>query len=457
MPLHVGKGSSLSSALGRTVDYVENPDKTNEGEFISSYECDPMIAEQEFLFSKSQYASLTGRNQGKNDVIAYHLRQSFKPDEVDAQTANKIGYDLAMSLTKGKHAFIVCTHIDKAHIHSHIVFNSTALSCDRKFRNFWNSSFAIRKISDKLCLENGLSIIAEPKQSKGHYGKWLGDSKPPTFSEKLKVSIDDVLATKPKSFDTFLIAMNDKGYEVKDGKYIAFKSAEQKKFIRLKSLGSGYSQDEIKAVIDGKTTHRALPKQEKKVNLLVDIQQQLNHGKGAGYEQWAKIFNLKQIAKTLNYLQENNLLNYEDLCEKSDSIHSNFDELRKQIKHLENEMQDVNELKTHVINYVKTKDIYAEYKKSGFSSKFYSNNETALILNKGSKKFFSSKNLEKLPTVKSLQDKYLELASERKSIYPEYNLMKKQNQEMLIAKANIEQILNLDEKKKSKEKSLQGR
>lgn len=150
IPLHTGKGRSVATALGKTTDYVENPEKTDGGEWISSYECDPMMADEEFLLSKRQYAQLTGRDQGERDVIAYHLRQSFKPGEIDPATANKIGYDLAMSLTKGKHAFLVCTHVDRSHVHSHIVFNSTALDYTKKFRNFWGSSFAIRKISDRL-------------------------------------------------------------------------------------------------------------------------------------------------------------------------------------------------------------------------------------------------------------------------------------------------------------------
>ncbi len=263
------------------MDYVENPNKTNEGEFISSYECDPLIAEQEFLFSKSQYSALTGRSQGSRDVIAYHLRQSFRPDEVTPEIANQIGYDCAMSLTKGKHAFLVCTHVDKDHVHSHIIFNSTTLDCTRKFKNFWGSTFAVRKISDRICLENGLSIIEEPKKSKGHYGKWLGDNKPLNHSDKLRLAIDEVLAGKSVDYSHFLLQMQGQGYEYKQGKYLAFKGKSQKKFIRVKSLGDGYSEEEIQNAIKGKYTRRIAAKQsQKNVNLLVDIQAKLQQGKG---------------------------------------------------------------------------------------------------------------------------------------------------------------------------------
>lgn len=186
MPLHSGKGRSVAAALGRTTDYVKNPEKTDGGEWVTAYECNPGIVDQEFLFSKRRYAALTGRETRERDVIAYHLRQSFKPGEIGPAQANKIGYDLAMSLTKGRHAFIVCTHVDKSHIHSHIIFNSTSLDCTRKFKNFWGSSFAVRRISDTLCLENGVSVIENPKPSRGCYGTWLGDKKALTVRGKLK-------------------------------------------------------------------------------------------------------------------------------------------------------------------------------------------------------------------------------------------------------------------------------
>jgi hypothetical protein len=186
IPLHAGKGGTVAAALGRTIGYVENPEKTGFGEWVTAYECDPLTADAEFLFSKRQYAAITGRDQGKSDVIAYHLRQSFKPNEIDPATANRIGYELAMSLTKGKHAFVCCTHCDKFHIHSHIVVNSTSLDCTKKFRNFKGSSFAIRRISDRLCLENGLSIIEKPKPSRGSYKDWLGANKPLGVREQLQ-------------------------------------------------------------------------------------------------------------------------------------------------------------------------------------------------------------------------------------------------------------------------------
>ena len=226
---------------------------------LSSYECDPKTVQGEFMLSKRQYDNITGRQHASN-VIAYQIRQSFKPGEITPELANKIGYELGLRFTKGNHAFIIATHIDKSHIHNHIIFNSTSLDCIKKFRDFLGSGRAVGKISDRLCLENGLSIIENPKRSKGHYGKWLGDNKPLSHSDKLRQTIDEMLAQKPKTFDEFLQLTQGASYEIKSGKHYAFKGAEQKKFIRLRSLGNGYSEDEIKAVIEGKAPQREVNK-----------------------------------------------------------------------------------------------------------------------------------------------------------------------------------------------------
>ena len=238
--MHQNKGKSIADCLADRTDYAKNTEKTNEGELLSSYECDPKTVQGEFMLSKRQYDDITGRQQASN-VITYQIKQSFKPGEITAELANKIGYELGMSFTKGRHAFIVATHIDKAHIHNHIIFNSTSLDCTKKFRDFKRSGKALAQISDRLCHENGLSIIEKPKRPKGHYGKWLGDDKPLSHSDKLRQTIDEVLVGKPKTFDEFLHLMQSAGYEIKGGKHYGLKSAMQKNFIRLRSLGEGYS------------------------------------------------------------------------------------------------------------------------------------------------------------------------------------------------------------------------
>lgn len=247
------------------------------------------------MLSKRQYTQLTGRDQGERDVIAYHLRQSFKPDEIDPATANKIGYDLAMSLTKGRHAFLVCTHVDRSHVHSHIVFNSTALDYTKKFRNFWGSSFAIRKVSDRLCIENGLSIIEKPKQSRGSYGTWIGDEKQPTLRESLAELIDAKFE-KSLTLEELKDALRRAGCEVKHKAHLAVKLPQGKRFIRLDSLGENYTEHEIlsrlgcEQVVKPTAKKKALSPAGKKPNLLIDIEVKLQQGKGAGYDKNADLF-----------------------------------------------------------------------------------------------------------------------------------------------------------------------
>ncbi len=244
IPIHAG-GRSAAKALGLSVDYVKNGAKTEGGKWINAYECDPLIVDKEFMFSKNRYAAVTGRSQGKHDVIGYHLRISFKPGETDAEAANRIGCELAHKLTHGNHAFVCCTHVDKEHIHSHIVINSVSLDCLRKFRNFKGSSFAVRRIADHLCLENGLSVIENPGQSRGSYTNRQGGAKPASNREKLERMIDDALQNA-KDYDAFIAAMIAAGCEVRQGVNLAFKIPGANRFARCKSLGEDYTEDAIR-------------------------------------------------------------------------------------------------------------------------------------------------------------------------------------------------------------------
>lgn len=458
--MHKNNGKSIANSISDRVDYALNPKKTDNGKYVSSYECDPKTVKGEFILSKRIYSNITGREQ-ENDVLLYQIRQSFKPGEITPELANQLGYELGMKFTKGNHAFFVATHIDKAHIHNHIIFNSTSLDCTKKFRDFLGSGRAVRKISDRICLENGLSIVENPKRGKNHYGKWLGDKKPVSHSEKLRIAIDEILRKKPADFDTFLLQMEQAGYSIKQGKHLAFKSKEQKKFIRLRSLGSGYSEEEIKAVIDGKkpfaNRKKVTGKTQSRVNLLVDIQAKLQAGKGAGYERWAKIFNLKQMAQTINFLSENNLISYEDLEKKAQAVSDNFNQLSAQIKAAEKRMTEIGKLKTHIINYSKTREIYTAYRKAGYSKKFYEKHTSNLLLHKAAKTAFDELDSKKLPTVKALQTEYSVLLSEKKKAYAKYHLVKKEMQNVLTAKANVDRLLGQDMVEKEKEKSRDQR
>lgn len=446
IPMHQNKGKTVSQCLTDRTEYAKNPDKTEDGHLISAYECDPATVDAEFLAAKRIYADRTGRSQ-RSDVIAYQVRQSFRPGEVTPEEANKIGYEFAMRWTKGNHAFIVATHVDKVHTHNHIIYNSTTLDCTKKFRNFLGSTNAVRKLSDAICMEHKLSIILNPQPSRGHYGKWMGEQKQPTFSDRLRQAIDAALKQKPKDFEYFLMLMESAGYEVKRGAHIAFKGAGQQRFIRLRSLGEGYSESELREVIAGKKLHipnkTGATKSDKQVNLLVDIQAKLQAGKGLGYERWAKTFNLKQMAHTLNYLTENNLLSYEALPEKAAETSTKFHDLSKQIKAAETRMAEIAALRTHIINYSKTREVYVAYRKAGYSKKFYEEHIADLLLHKAAKKAFDALGSKGLPTMKSLNAEYAELLAAKKKIFIEYTNARAEMREVLTVKANVEKILNM--------------
>ena len=461
MPLHSGKGRTVAEALGRVTDYVENPEKTNGGDLVTAYQCNPSIADQEFLFAKSRYAVITGRERKDNDVIAYHLRQSFKPGEITPELANTIGYDLAMSLTKGKHAFIVCTHVDKHHIHSHIVFNSTALDCTRKFRNFWRSSFTIRKISDMLCLENGLSVIAEPKPSRGSYGTWLGEDKLPTVRGQLEGLIDTALGHGCKDFDSFLAAMKAAGVEIKRGKHLAFKIPNGKRFIRCDSLGDDYTEAAIMERISGKriVAPKARAAASSKPNMLIDIQARMQKINSPGFEHWAKIFNLKEMAKTLIYLQEKGLTDFGELEKACDAAFQKFNDLTDQTKAADARMKDISELQKHIGTYSKTREIYAQYRKltGRKQAKFYEQHSREIEDCKGAKRYFNSLGLKKLPSMQSLKQEYATLQAEKKKQYPEYKRTREKMIELLTAKNNVERILGMAEKEKNRDRQQEMR
>ena len=461
MPLHSGKGRTVAEALGRVTDYVENPEKTNGGDLVTAYQCNPSIAGQEFLFSKRQYAVITGRRRKDNDVIAYHLRQSFKPGEITPELANKIGYDLAMSLTKGKYAFIVCTHVDKHHIHSHIVFNSTALDCTRKFRNFWRFSFAIRKISDMLCLENGLSVIAEPKPRRGSYGTWLGEDKPPTVRGQLEQIIDTARGQGCKNFDSFLVAMKTAGVEVKQGKHLAFKIPNSKRFVRCDSLGADYSEAAIMERISGKRIAAPKAKTEPRStpNLLIDIQAKMQKINSLGFEHWTKIFNLKEMAKTVMYLQENGLTDLGKLEKICDTAIQRFNSLAVQTRTASARLKDISELQRHVGTYSKTREIYAQYRKltGRKRDKFYERHTSEITSCQAAERYFDSLGLKKLPSMQSLKQEYAMLSAENKKRYPEYKQAREKMIELLTAKNNVERILSVTEKEKNRDRQQGAR
>ena len=449
--LHKNKGKSVAACLKSRTDYAQNPDKTNKGELVSSYECSPLTADEEFMLSKRQYELMTGRRQ-KSDVIAYQIRQSFKPGEITAEEANKVGYELAMRFTKGKYAFIVATHTDREHIHNHIIYNSTALDSTRKFRDFLLSGLAVQRLSDLICLEHQLSVI-EIKPYRERQKRTLY---PPKESnrDKLCFVIDGILLDeKPANFEAFLQKLERQGYEIKRGKHTSVKGARQKRFIRFRTLGVGYSEDEIKAVLEGKAKHQPYQKQppkEQPFHLLVDIQAKLSEGKGEGYARWAKRYNLKEMSKTLIFLQENKIGSIEEMQERVNAATARYHELGDSIKAAEQRMAEIAVLRAHIVNYARTRPMYDAYRKAGYSKKFLEEHREQITLHKAAKAAFDEANLKKLPKVKELDAEYAALLSQKKAAYPAYRKARDKMQELKKAQKNVE--LFFTEEKDTKEK-----
>ena len=456
IPLHTGKGRNFGKAIRNVIGYVSNPKKTHQGELVTGFGCNPETADGEFLLMKREYIAQTGRLRRKDDVIAYHLRQSFMPGEITPEEANRIGCELAKRFTHGQHAYVVATHEDRRHVHSHIIISAVNLDCDRKFRNFWGSSKAIRRLSDTLCIQNGLSIIEQPKGHSKSYNKWLGNEAKTSQRDGLREAIDAALARQPKDFEELLTMLQRGGWEVKRGKRISLKGKGQERFKRLDSLGEDYSEAALRAIIAGEKEHHPSEKKTvqpmRQVNLLVDIQAKLQAGKGAGYERWAKIFNLKQMAQTLNYLSENNLMNIEDLTAKTDAATARFHELQVTIRETEKRMVELHTLKGHIINYVKTREVYAAYRMAGYSKKFIAEHEQEIKLHQAAKEAFSALGTQKIPKVKAIQAEYDALREKKKQAYAAYHQAQDEMRQLLTVRANVERILGIEEKEKERQK-----
>ena len=452
-PRHASEGRSIAAVLKDQLDYDKNPEKTKGGLLVSSYQCSADTAWQEFTVSKQIYEATTGRRRDPDeDVISYLLIQSFRPGEITPEEANRLGYQLALEFTGGQHQFIVATHIDKHHIHCHIEFNSTTLDCTHKFNNYWNTYKTIRQINDRLCQEHKLSVIKEPKEKGKHYAEWANEKRGSSWKAKLRRTIDRVLPTV-SSYEEFLAAMRREGYEIQTTRNIlSFRlSGEgQERFTRTRTLGTDYTEEALKSRIGQpqKRPRRRTAQLQKngRINLLLDIQSRLQ-GRGPGYERWLKIHNLKEAARTLNYLTEHDITEYDVLAAQAASTASEFEKVSASIKQYEHRIEQVAALKTHIINYAKTHDTYVAYRKASPREKaaFRSAHEADLLLHEAAKRAFNDLGTKKLPTVKILQAEYADLLAKKKTAYEDFKRLRKESQELQTVKANVDALLRIEQ------------
>ena len=434
--LHINKGKTVAQCLNERLDYSQNPIKTEKGELISSYACDPETAAMEFLLSKRQYQQVTGQEY-KGNIIAYQIRQSFKPGEITPEEANRLSYELAMHFTKGNHAFTVSTHTDRAHIHNHIIFNSTTLDYSRKFKNFFFSGIALQRLSDIVCFEHGYSIIE--RKPYADRTKRTEYPKRHTVRNEIWSVLDDLIRRKTKDWEDFLRLLAEEGYEIKRGKNIAIKGRAQQRFVRLKSLGEDYTEDALREKISRtnvRDSHHQT--QQPGIDLLFDIQNRAL-GKGAGYEHWAKGFNLKQTAKTLLFLQQHDIHSYEDLERVTNEAATGADQQK------DARIKEIEVLRQHIFDYSKTRKIYLEYKRLSKAKKaeFYELHRAEIELQEATRTAFDQlPEGTKLPSVKELNAERTRLLRERQAEYAEYRKAKADRTEFIRAKQNADVILH---------------
>ena len=465
---HISKGETIARSLKDRFDYGKNPDKTQGGELISAYECDQQTCDAEFLLSKAKYKAVTGREQKRDtDVLCYQIRQSFKPGEITPEEANRVGYETALRWTKGNHAFFVATHTDRQHIHNHIYYNSTSLDCTRKYRDFFRSGRALRRLSDRVCIEHELSVIQNPKlHSKGrfrHYGQWLGDARQPSQKEQLRAIIDEVLAQPPADLPAFLSALEAAGVQVIHGRggVLSFQlpGFERPARWRSSTLGDGYGPEDVQAVLDGRAPVRAggsgdaRPK-ARRFNLVIDIQQRMAQGKGPGYERWAKLYNLKQMAAALQFLQENGLTDYAELEAKTEAAVDRAHALAGELRDVEEALGRTSALMGAVVQYAKTRPVFDGYKAARYSKKYLAQHEAELADYRAAKAAMNELlDGEKLPRMDALKKKRRELAEQKKALTAQYRAAQKEMREIVTAKGNIDHLLNFTGGRADKEQA----
>jgi len=441
-------------------DYDQKPEKTKDGELVSAFMCSPETAAAEFEDSKRLYYQLTGRSQPqKREIIMYRVIQSFKPGEISPEDANRLGYELAMKFTGGQHQFVVSTHVDKKHIHTHIEFNSTNLNCDGKFKNVKDSYLVLRRLNDELCKAHGLSVIEDPKPSMKKQKEAAAIQHGVSYKERLRQTIDRVLPDCC-DYDDFLARMRSEGYEIKEGKLLSFRAPGQERFTRTNKLGDTYTKEALRERCGHRRRRSAEVKNPsqrtgRKINLLIDIQAKLAQGKGAGYEHWAKIFNLKEAAKTLNFLVENDLTDYDELTARAEQAGDRFDDVSRRIKQLEVRMGKIAQLKTHIINYSKTRDVYAAYKKSRHKKEFLAAHGAEIAQHEAAKKAFDALGGKPIPKVAQLSQEYAALLAEKQQAYEQYKALRQDMISYRTAKQNVDRILGLEVQQQKAEKEQQ--
>ena len=441
----ITKTHPIRSTLNLALDYILNPDKTDEKLLVSSYGCTPETADIEFSWTRNKSNKFWG-NQ-----LARHLIQAFEPGETTPEQAHEIGKKFADEVLGGKYEYVLTTHIDKGHIHNHIIFNAVSFVDYKKYQSNKISYGFIRRTSDRICEEYGLSVIRNPKGQGKSYIEHTAYKQGKSWKAQLRTTIDTLIPIA-KDFDDLLLLMEQKGYKVKkQNKNVSFCAEDREKYIRSKSLGEDYTVEAIKERIAGRSKKISAPKIDKRINLIIDIQNNIKAQQSKGFEHWAKINNLKQAAKTLNFLTENNITTYEELEKAADKIHKEFDGVSEKIKDIENRINQTALLIKNIETYKKLKPVIDRYKKSKNKVQFAEKHRSEIILYEAALRELKK---SKYPPIKELKQSYSELTSEKETLYQEYKKHKSKVSEFDVIKSNVETLLGASHRKDREKSAL---
>ena len=425
--------------MSKAIAYILNPEKTDEKLLVSSYGCASETAAREFEWTR-KIAEQKGMNPVR--IIARHVIQSFEIGEVTPELAHEIGKQFADEILGGKYEYVLTTHIDKDHVHNHLIFNAVDFVDYHAYKSYKRIYYDMREVSDRLCKENGLSVIP-PSQNKGMgYKEYTEAKRGTSWKQKLKQTIDRLVITA-KDYDDFLRLMQEAGYEIKPGKYISFRSEGQERFTRSKTIGENYTEERIKERIAGRTPRRSQRQATPKgISLIGDIQERIRLIDSKGYEHKAKLTILKEAARTLNYLTENNLLQYADLEKKVEDVHSSYDRTGKELKGVEARLREVQPLIKNISNYQRLKPVYDAFQKAKDKPGFKAKHEAELVIFEAARStLLAMQGDEKLPSLKALQAEQAQLFEEQERLYAERNRLKKEVKQIETVKSNVDTFL----------------
>lgn len=425
--------------MSKAIAYILNPEKTDEKLLVSSYGCASETAAREFEWTR-KIAEQKGMTPVR--IIARHVIQSFEIGEVTPELAHEIGKQFADEILEGKYEYVLTTHIDKDHVHNHLIFNAVDFVDYHAYKSYKRIYYDMREVSDRLCKENGLSVIP-PSQNKGMgYKEYTEAKRGTSWKQKLKQTIDRLVITA-KDYDDFLRLMQEAGYEIKTGKYISFRAEGQERFTRSKTIGENYTEERIKERIAGRTPRKSQRQTTPKgISLIGDIQERIRLIDSKGYEHKAKLTILKEAARTLNYLTDNNLLQYTDLEKKVEDVHSSYDRTGKELKVVEARLREVQPLIKNISNYQRLKPVYDAFQKAKDKPSFKAKHEAELVIFEAARStLLAMQGDEKLPSLKTLQAEQQRLLDEQQRLYDERAKLKKEVKQIETIKSNVDMFL----------------